>query len=193
MDDGDDRDARMGRQVGVDRLGRDRVVVRHLDLVQLGAERPEPVAEALAEDARHEVEARGPGPDEAAGGRLQAEDRLALHEDDLVARAAEDAPDLRLGRAEALLERGIVVVGDGRSERGLDPARDVVGPRAQGQVSRSHLRTSFSLMLAFCRAEACLQAGRGLLDHVAADRADDARSHLRGPAADLEIGRHRDA
>ena len=57
VDDRDDRDLGMRGQVGLDGLGRDRLVVGHLDLVEVGADGGQPVAEALAEDARDEVQA----------------------------------------------------------------------------------------------------------------------------------------
>ncbi len=61
----------------------DGVVVRHLELVELGAEVLQPVAHPLAEDAGDEVEHRRSRLDEPARRRLEAEDRLALHEQDV--------------------------------------------------------------------------------------------------------------
>ena len=77
-------------EIGRHGVGVDGLVVGHLELVELGADGAQPVAEALAEHARHEVEhGRAAGAQRPRGG-LEAEHRLALHQDHLVAGGPED-------------------------------------------------------------------------------------------------------
>ena len=64
----------------------DHVVVRDLQLGHIGAQRLEPGAHALAEDPGRQVQHPHPGAYERAGRRLQAEDGLALQQDDFVLR-----------------------------------------------------------------------------------------------------------
>ena len=65
-------DLRMLVQVPLDVCRIDRVVVGHLELVQLGSEVLQPVAHALAEHAGHEVEHRRSRVDETASRRPRA-------------------------------------------------------------------------------------------------------------------------
>ena len=89
MDDRQQLDLRVLVEIPLD-VGRvDRVVVGHLELVQLGAEVLQPVAHALAEDAGDEVEHGRARLDEPARGGLEPEHRLALHEQDVVLRQEE--------------------------------------------------------------------------------------------------------
>ena len=133
-------DLRVRIQIGVDGGRVDGVVIADFDLVELRPDRRQPVAEALAEHAAHEIETGHPRRDDGAGGRLEAEHGLALHEDDLVVVGPEDPADPFLRRPEALLEDRIVVVQDRRAERCEDLGRKIVRSGAQGQVSAVHRR-----------------------------------------------------
>ena len=131
---------RMLVQVTLDRPGVDGLVVRHLQLVQVGPEGLEPVAHALAENARHQVEHRHAGPHQGAGRRLEAENGLALHQDDLVP-GAEQLADLGLRAPEGVQEDRIVVIGDRAAERGERPGGGSGRPGGEGEVRIAHGNT----------------------------------------------------
>src|SRR2546422_972232 len=120
MHDRDDLDLWVALEETFDFGCIDRIVVRHLELVDVGAKIAEPVAHALAEDAGDEVQHRGPGAHEGPRGRLEAQHGLALHQHDVRSRL-QDLRNLSLGAAEAVEERGVVVVRDRRAERGERP------------------------------------------------------------------------
>ncbi len=137
MHDAHELDLGVRRQVAIDLAGIDRVVIGDLELVQLRAVVAQPVAHVAPEHAGHDVEARGARLHETARRRLEPQDRLALHEQDVLARAVQLA-DLALGAPEGLEECRVVVVGD-RCGLGSEDA----GPRhrgagAQGEVGLTH-------------------------------------------------------
>ncbi len=128
MHDAHELDLGMLGQVAIDVAGIDRVVVGHLELVQLGAVVAQPVAHVAPEHARDDVQARGARLHETARRRLEAQDRLALHEQDVLARAVQLA-DLALRAPEA--PRG--TPGRSGSVIGADwaastPGHAIVGP-----------------------------------------------------------------
>src|SRR6266446_106588 len=117
MHDRDDLDLRVALEETFHLGCIDRIVVRHLELVDVGAEIAEPVAHALAEDAGDEVQHRRPGADQRSCGRLEAQHGLALHQHDVRSRL-QDLRNLPLRATEAVEKRRVVVVRDRRAERG---------------------------------------------------------------------------
>ena len=109
MDHGHQLNSRVGVEVVSHCSGIDHVVVRDLQLGHIRAQRLEPGAHALAEDPGRQVQHPHPGAYERAGRRLQAEDGLALQQDDFVLRL-EQLSDLRLGAPEGLQEDWVVVI-----------------------------------------------------------------------------------
>ena len=156
VDDGDELHLRMRVEVGRHDRRVDGLVVRDLDLAQVGTDGGQPVPEALAEDARHQVEAGHPGSDRRARGRLEPKHGLALHEDDLVGRRPVDRGDPRLRGSEALDERRVVVVEDRGAEGGVGGRRHVIRPGAQREVSGAHRR------LLSCRRPSSLRGRRAV-------------------------------
>jgi hypothetical protein len=137
----DELDPRVLVHVPLDVRRVDRVVVRHFELVQLGAEVLQPVAGSLPEDTLDEIEHLRTRLDQRARCRLESEDRLPLHQHDVV-RRAEELLDPLLGPAEPRDEGGVVVVDDRVAKGGLDPRgrRDRAG--GEGEVGVTH-RFSF--------------------------------------------------
>src|SRR5216684_3648157 len=75
--------------------------------------------------------------DRIGGGGLEAENGLALHQDDLVLRA-EQLADLGFRAPEGVQEDRVVVVGDRAAERGERPGGGSGRPGGEGEVRIAH-------------------------------------------------------
>jgi hypothetical protein len=137
MDDGEQLDLGMLVEIPLDVGGVDRVVVRHLELVQLGAEVLQPVAHTLAEHAGDEVEDGRSRPHEPSRRSLEPEHRLPLHEQDVV-RGQQELGHPPLGAAEELDEGGVVVIRDLLRLGGEHLRVGHRRPGAQGDVGIAH-------------------------------------------------------
>ena len=138
MDHRDDLDARVAGEESLYLGGVDGVVVRDLDLVDLGAEIPQPVAHSLAEDPGDEIQNLGPRAHEAARGSLESENGFPLHQHHVV-RGLQDLRHLSLGAAEALEEGWIVVIRDRRTERSEDARGCGCRTGAQSELGIPHV------------------------------------------------------
>jgi hypothetical protein len=142
VDDRHEIDLGMLVEVALDLGGIDGVVVRHLELVQLGPEVLQPVAHPLAEHAGDEVQHGGAGLHEPTSRRLEPEDRLALHEQDVVL-GEEDLGELPLGVSEQLHEGRVVVVGDLLGLGSQNPGPRHRRPGGEREVGIAHDGVSF--------------------------------------------------
>ena len=87
-------------------LGIDRVVVGDGQLDRLAAVLVDEILEPLAEDAGDEIEHLVAGREQTGGGRLQPEDGLALHDDDVVLGAEDLLAADPLVRAKSSMKAG---------------------------------------------------------------------------------------
>jgi len=114
------------------RLRIDRLVVGHGQFDRFAAVAIDEILKPLAEDARNEVEHLVAGRNQTGGGRFEPEDRLALHDHQVVG-GAENLLRQRGGVGEALLEGGIVVVKDRAGGLTQGPRRHLHRSRRQIQ------------------------------------------------------------
>ena len=121
--------------------GVDRLVVAHRVFDHLGAVVAQPVPEPGGVHAGDEVERGRPRPHERAGGGLEAEHGLALHQHDVVP-GAHHLRELALGVAEALEEHRVVVEDHRRAQRLEHPGRGGGRAGGEGEVGRLQVCTS---------------------------------------------------
>ena len=105
VDEGDDVDGAEAFELVRDLAGRDRAVERDHDIRDVRAALPEPVAEVGPVLAGHDVERAQAVSAEAARRRLERQHRLALENEDVLARSGE--------RGEPVLDRRVLGGGDG--------------------------------------------------------------------------------
>ena len=138
MDNGDDPERTVPLKSIGHHGGVDRFVVGHAHLMHLGAVLAQPVAEPGGVNAGDEVQAAGSGLDERAGRSLDPENRLALHQDDVIRRAGE-LREQPLGLLEPLEEDGVVVKHDRLRQRREDARRGHRGSGGEREIGLPHL------------------------------------------------------